>query len=197
MIVLAMMTFLPKPSGRRPALLLISTLALAGCFYPAQGTPPPVEKTQITVETPYDLTWDATITVIKNNNYHLQAQDPVHGVLEVQSNHFSLADVDCGIISSVGGKYPVEPDPGASAVYNFVVKPNGTESTTVAVQATFDVSLRVPFHPISDAVCISRGVQEARLLNEVAEQAKTEHRPYQGGKVNLHVDPLDYGKITK
>ena len=149
-----MMSFLPNGPRRCSALLLMSTLALAGCFYHAKGTPPPVEKTQIIVDTPYDLTWDATIAVIKNNNYHLQAQDPVHGVLEVQSNHFSLADVDCGTISSIGGKYPVEPDPGDSAVYNFVVKPNGSESSTVAVQATFDVSLRVPFHPIGDTVCI-------------------------------------------
>jgi hypothetical protein len=192
-----MMTFLREGPKRRSALLLVSTLLLTGCFYPAKGIPPPAEKTQITVDTPYDLTWDAAIAVIKNNNYHLQAQDPVHGVLEVQSNHFSLADVDCGAVSSIGGKYPVEPDPGASAVYNFVVKPNGTESSTVAVQATFDVMLRVPFHRITDAVCISRGVQEARLLNEVAEQAKSEHRPYQSGKVNLNVDPLNYGRITK
>ncbi|HEY2664482.1 MAG TPA: hypothetical protein VGI47_09090 [Candidatus Binataceae bacterium] len=191
------MTSLPSGLIRHCARLVIATLFLAGCFYPAMGTPPPVEKTQITVDTPYDLTWDAAIAVIKNNNYHLQAQDPVHGVLEVQSNHFSLADVDCGIISSVGGKYPVEPDPGASAVYNFVVKPNGRESSTVAVQATFDVSLRVPFHRVSDTVCISRGVQEARLLNEVAEQAKNEHRPYQSGKVTMPVQPLNYSGITK
>src|SRR5271165_6033227 len=179
----------------RCAWLVVSTLFLAGCFYPATATPPAVEKTQIVLDKPYDLAWDATIAVIRNNNYHLQAQDPVHGVLEAQSNHFSLADVDCGTISSVGGKYPVEPDPGASAVYNFVVKPNGKESSTVAVQATFDVSLRVPFHPLSDTECISHGVQEARLLNEVAEQAKTEHRPYHSNGSTLPEEPLPFGGI--
>jgi hypothetical protein len=188
-----------NPNGLLPhrPWLAISTLLLAGCFYPATATPPALEKTQITLDTPYDLAWDATIAVIKNNNYHLQAQDPVHGVLEAQSNHFSLVDVDCGNISSIGGKYPVEPDPGASAVYNFVVKPNGKESSTVAVQATFDVSLHVPFHPLSDTECISHGVQEARLLGEVEKQAKTERRPYHSDKSLLPEEPLHYEGITK
>jgi hypothetical protein len=152
-------------------------IAVAGCYYPANLAPPPPEKTQTRVNVPYDLTWDAVHTVVNKNQYKILGDDPNDGIVEAEAHSFTLADADCGKMRSVGNRYIAEPDPGGSAVYNFKVEPAGPEATSLSLNATFSTPLHVPFHPVSDFQCVSRGTQEARLLKEIDAAAQSEHRP--------------------
>jgi hypothetical protein len=151
--------------------------SVAGCYYPANLQPPPSAKTQTRVTVPYDLTWDAVHTVVNKNEYKILGDDPNDGIIEAEAHSFTLADADCGQMRSVGNRYIAEPDPGGSAVYNFKVEPAGPEATSLSLNATFSTPLHVPFHPVSDFQCVSRGTQEARLLKEIAAAAQTTHRP--------------------
>ena len=129
------------------------------------------------VKVPYDLTWDALHRVVNQHEYKILGDDPNHGIVEAEAHSFTLADADCGQMKSVANKYVAEPDPGGSAVYNFKLEPAGPEATNLSVSATYSTPLHVPFHPISDFQCVSRGTQEARLLKEVDTAAHSEHRP--------------------
>ncbi len=159
--------------------LLIATLAggISGCFYPPTTQPPPPKKTRATIGVPYDLTWDAVHQVISKNDFKLQGDNPDHGIIEAQTHSFTLADADCGKSRSIGSPYDAEPEPGSSAVYNFRLEPAGTQATTVSVNATYSTPLHVPFHPTVEFYCVSRGVREARLLDEIEVAARAERRP--------------------
>ena len=159
--------------------LLTIAFAMAGCFYPPSVQPPPASKTRTVVPVPYDLTWDAVHDVVTHNNYKLQGDDPNHGIVEAEGHTFTLSDADCGQLKSIVGRYDAEPLPGSSAVYNFRVEPAGPQSTSVAVNVTYNTPIHVPFHPVRDSQCVSRGAEEARLLNEIEIAARTEHRPEQ------------------
>ena len=152
-------------------------VGIAGCYYPAKLQPPPLNKTQTVVNVPYDLTWHAIQTVVETNQYKILGDDPNHGIVEAEAHSFTLVDADCGQMKSVANRYDAEPDPGGSAVYNFKVEPAGPEATNLSVNATYSTPLHVPFHPITDFQCVSRGTQEARLLKEVDAAAHAEHRP--------------------
>jgi hypothetical protein len=156
---------------------LAALLTCTGCFYPPLEKPPTRKKDRIMLSLPYDLAWDAVNAVVARNGYQVIARDPNHGIIETQTNHFTLRDADCGQLKSVAGKYPAEPSQAASAVYNFSVKPNGTEASIVSVRATFSAPLHVPLHPPRDVQCVSLGTQEARLLKEIAQEARLTHRP--------------------
>jgi hypothetical protein len=149
-----------------------------GCFYPPLQAPPAKAQSSITIARPFDLVWDAVHKVIAADGYHLIAEDPDSGLIETQSpGGFTLKDADCGELRSVATKYPAEPSIDATVVYNFTVKPAGDEAASVAVQSTFTAPLQVPLRPMSDIQCVSRGVQEKRLLQQIAAQAQKEHRP--------------------
>ncbi len=152
-------------------------LALAGCFAPPTAEPPDDSKISAVVPLPYDLTWEAVKTVIRQNGYRIQAEDPNNGILEVAGKDFSLQDADCGKISSIGGSYASTPEANASAVYNFSVKTKGNEASKVLIAATFESPLKVPLHRVQDVECVSRGVQEERLLREILAQARHTHPP--------------------
>jgi hypothetical protein len=153
-------------------------LAAAGCFYPPARKPVPDASNQITLALPFDLAWDAVHTVVAANDFHIIAEDPNNGIIESQAvGGFSLQDADCGDLRGIALKYRAEPDPGSSAVYNFVVKPDGNEASTVVLQAVFTSPLQVPLRPMSAENCVSTGAQEARLLKQIEEQAHKEHRP--------------------
>jgi hypothetical protein len=156
---------------------LVAAIGFAGCFYPPLQKPPNDKQGRVVLSLPYDLAWNAVNAVIAKNGYRVVAHDPNHGIIETETNHFTLQDADCGQLKGVVGKYAAEPGQDASAVYNFHLKPNGKESSLVSVQATYSAPLHVPFHPLSDVQCVSRGVEEARLLKEIAQQAKETHRP--------------------
>jgi hypothetical protein len=123
------------------------------------------------------MAWDATLAVIKKNGLKVQAQDPVHGIVEAQGRHFTLQDADCGVISTPLGKSKPEPTSEATTVYNFYLAPDGPEATSISIHGTFSTPGNAPFHPTQDLGCISKGRQEARLLKEIQEQAASEHRP--------------------
>jgi hypothetical protein len=151
---------------------------LAGCFYPPIQKPLPARASRVTVALPYDLAWDAVHAVIGQNFYKIVTQNPDGGIVEAQAvGGFTLKDADCGELKGIAGRYLAEPDPNASAVYDFAIKPIGGEASIVSVQATFTAPLHVPLHPPSYEQCVSRGVQEARLLREISRQALREHRP--------------------
>jgi hypothetical protein len=158
------------------ALLAIAS-GVAGCFYPPTTQPPAASKTQTVVPVPYDLTWDAVHDVVLHNDYKVQGDDPDHGIVEAEGHTFTLSAADCGQLKSIAGRYDAEPLPGASAVYNIKVEPAGPQSTDVAINATYNTPIHVPFHPVRDFQCVSRGVEEARLLNEIEIAARTERRP--------------------
>jgi hypothetical protein len=162
-------------------LFRLGTLSVAtafiGCFYPPMR-PPNAAPTAITVDKPFDLVWDATHKVIAANGYRVVTEEPDSGLIETQtSGGFSLKDADCGQLRSVANKYQAEPGIDATVVYNFYVKPAGGEATTVSVQGTFDAPLQIPMHPTTDVQCVSRGVQERRLLKAIAAASAQEHRP--------------------
>jgi hypothetical protein len=158
---------------------LISAMALlAGCFYPPQAAPPAPTRTAVTLDQPYDLAWDALHTVVVQNALHIITENPDSGALEAQAvGGFTLADADCGKVRGIGGKVDAEPDPDASIVYDFLVKPQEAHTTVVSVSATFTAPLNVPLHPPSDEQCVSRGVEEARLLKQIKEQSLLERHP--------------------
>ncbi len=153
------------------------SIGIGGCYYPAQTQPPPQAKTRTSLKTPYDLAWDAVHTVVNKNEYKILGDDPNAGIVEAEAHSFTLADADCGQMKSVASRYAAEPDPGGSAVYNFKVEPAGPHATNLSVNATYSTPLHVPFHPISDFQCVSRGTQEARLLKEIEGAALTARRP--------------------
>lgn len=153
-------------------------MAAAGCFNPP---PPPrpakLEKNQLELQLPYDLAWEAVNAVVIKNDYRVSARDPNNGVLETQVEHgeFTLKDADCGQIEIVG-KFSARPAEVASAVFNFYVKPTGPRTSVVTVTATFQAPVQVPFRQMESVKCTSRGVQEARLIKELAEQAAITRR---------------------
>ncbi|MGO9451467.1 MAG: hypothetical protein ACLQDV_10560 [Candidatus Binataceae bacterium] len=155
----------------------IVSIVTAGCFTPPQAEEPTDTKTSVVVPLPYDLAWTATNQVIRENNFKIQASDPNHGIIEVQGEHFSLQDADCGKIESVGGTYAAQPEANAIAVYNFHVKAVSNESTRVEVQGSFDSALRVPLHPYQDVQCVSRGAGESRILQQILAQARITRPP--------------------
>jgi hypothetical protein len=155
----------------------VVVLALAGCFAPPTAQPPEDSKVSTIVPLPYDLTWEAVKAVIRQNGYHIQAEDPNNGILEVAGKDFSLQDADCGKISSIAGSYAATPEKDASAVYNFGVMPHGVEASKVIIDATFASPLRVPLRRVQNLECVSRGVQEERLLREILAQARHTRPP--------------------
>jgi hypothetical protein len=179
------------------------TAIICGCFYPPQQKPLPESATEVKLAIPYDLAWDAVQTVAATNNLKVIANDPNNGILETQApTNFTLAAADCGDLKGIIGKYKAEPEVDASAVYNFEVKPHGGEASVVRLQATFTAPLRIPMHPVSDVQCVSRGIEESRLLKEVAEQASKEHRPTfapepSNGPSLLPQDTGDTGEINR
>ncbi|HLX37676.1 MAG TPA: hypothetical protein VKR29_07740 [Candidatus Binataceae bacterium] len=162
---------------RMRLILLALMLCGGGCYYAARIQPPKAAETRATVTRPYDLTWDAVHTVVKQNDFRIVADDPNQGIVEVESHAFTTGDADCGQMKSVGNRFDAQPDPGGSAVYEFKVEPNGPESTNLSVNATYSTPLHVPFHPITNFQCISRGTQEARLLHQIDATAQAEQRP--------------------
>ena len=154
-------------------------MAAAGCFTPPPPPPPAkLEKNQLELQLPYDLAWEAVNDVVINNGYRISAHDPNNGILEVQVDHgeFTLKDADCGRIRSIVVGFSAKPAEVSSAVYNFYVKPTGPRTSLVTVTATFSAPVQVPFRPIQSVECSSRGVEEARLLKELAQQAAITHR---------------------
>jgi len=157
----------------------IFAASICGCFYPPVEKPLPPRSTQVTLSVPYDLAWDAIQAIVARNECKIIADDPNNGILETQATGgFSLAAADCGALKGIVGKYKAEPDADASAVYNFLVKPQGNEASVVSLQATFTAPLHIPMHPMSDVQCVSRGTEESRLLQEVSDQTVQERRPF-------------------
>jgi hypothetical protein len=158
--------------------IALAAMAAVGCFNPPPPPPPAkLEKNQLALPLPYDLAWEAVNAVIIKNNYRVSARDPNNGIVETQVDHgeFTLKDADCGQIKGIW-KFSAEPAEVASAVYNFYVKPTGIRTSLVTLTATFSAPVRVPFRPMQSVQCTSRGVQEARLLKELAEQAAITRR---------------------
>jgi hypothetical protein len=162
---------------RRSILSLGAAMFAVGCFYPPVTQPPPDAQQEVVIPLPYDLAWDAVNAVVKDNSYHVQAQDMTNGIIEVVGPRFTLHDADCGKIKSVAGAYTAEPEQNSSSVYNFLVRPRGREASIVEVRATFNSSISVPLHPATDVDCVSHGIQESNLLRQVLVEAKKTHRP--------------------
>jgi hypothetical protein len=158
-------------------LSLTAALFAVGCLYPPVTQPPPDEQQQVVIPLPYDLAWDAVNAVVKENSFHVQAQDMTNGIIEAVGPRFTLHDADCGKVKSVVGAYLAEPEANSSSVYNFLVRPRGREATLVEVRATFNSSVTVPLHPATDVDCVSHGIQESNLLRDVLAEAKKTHRP--------------------
>jgi hypothetical protein len=149
---------------------------LAGCFYPPQPRPLPDVRTHLILHLPYYRVWDAVHEVIVKNDYRIVTENPDEGTIEAQAEgSFTLADADCGKLTSVGLRYNAEPDLDASALYDFQIKPHGNEASTVDIQGTFTAPLHVPLRPVRGEQCVSRGTQEARLLAEIVQQARADH----------------------
>src|SRR5260370_34219301 len=114
---------------------------------------------------------------MRREEFQLQADNPDHGILEVQAHTFTLEEADCGEITGIAGRYREQPEPGASAVYNFKVDPAGTDASVVAVSATYLTPLHVPFHSPRDVQRVSRGKREQALLAARDQQARLPKRP--------------------
>jgi hypothetical protein len=150
----------------------IMALTLVGCFYPPQRKPLPDSQTHLILHLPYYKTWNAVHDVIERNNYRIITENPDEGTIEAEAaGSFTLADADCGKLEAIGRKYNAEPDPDATALYDFQIKPRGNEASTVDVSGTFTAPLHVPLRPVRGEQCLSRGTQESRLLAEVAREA--------------------------
>jgi len=180
----------------------ILAATLCGCFYPPIEKPLPPKSTQVTLPLPYDLAWDAVQAVVARNEFKIIADDPNNGVLETQATGgFTLAAADCGALKGIAGKYKAEPDADASAVYNFLVKPQGGEASVINLQATFTAPLHIPMHPMSDVQCVSRGTEESRLLKEISKQAAIERRPFStpagSGPSLLPPNAIDSGELHR
>lgn len=167
----------PRITRLARAVAALAMAATAGCFYPPTQAPPPQNKNQVMLDQPYDLAWDAVHAVIRKNKLHINAEDPNHGIIETETDRFTLDDADCGQLKGIVGKYAAEPNEAATAVYSFAIKPNGRKASMVGVQATFSAPLHVPLHPMRDVQCVSRGKAEARLLGEIAATAAAMRRP--------------------
>jgi hypothetical protein len=154
----------------------VAALANAGCFHEALATRQAAPQ-KTSIPAPYDEVWDATLEVVKNNQLKVQAQDPVHGIVEAQGRHFTLKDADCGVVGTPLGKVPAEPTDEATTVFNFYLKPDGPEAVNLSIQATFSTPGNAPFHPTTNLNCISKGRQEALLFKEIKEAAGQERRP--------------------
>lgn len=153
----------------------IIAVTLAACFYPPQQRPLPDSRTHLILHSPYYKVWDAVHEVIVKNDYRIIVENPDQGTIEAQAaGSFTLADADCGKLTAVGRKYNAEPDPDATALYDFQIKPRGNEASIVEVEGTYTAPLHVPLHPVRGEQCVSRGTQEARLLTEIAQQARDE-----------------------
>jgi len=164
--------------ARRWAVIALCAASLvSGCFYPPTQKPPAPAKDEVTLGQPYDLVWDAVHNVIRENKLRINADDPNQGIVETETNQFTLEDADCGKLKGISGKYAAEPDRAATAVFYFKVKPKGHEASIVSVQATFSAPLYIPLRPPRDVQCVSRGKAEARLLRQVTEEAAAIHRP--------------------
>ncbi len=173
------------------ALIATAALALAGCFNQAI---PPAHKAapgKNSIRVPYDEVWDATLQVIKNNQLKVQAQDPVHGIVEAQGRNFTLEDADCGMVGTVLGKVPAEPNDQATVVFNFYLAADGPEATDVSIQATFSTPGNAPFHPVTNFNCVSKGRQEAMLLKQIEEAAARQHRPMYKQSEELNKNPAE------
>lgn len=156
----------------------LGVIALAGCLYPPVAPPPSsTPPTQMVIDAPYDLTWDAVTKVMKDLGYNIVAQDPSHGIIETQGIAFTLYDADCGIVGTAVGKQVAVPAAGSSSVFNIYLKPAGDEATTVTVQANYSTPIQVPFHPQQNQVCVSTGRRENALLELFKKQAAKTHRP--------------------
>jgi hypothetical protein len=159
----------------RYAGIAIIAVTLTGCFYPPQQRPLPDPQTHLILHLPYYKAWDAVHEVIVRNDYRIITENPDEGTIEAQApGSFTLADADCGKLRGVGRKYDAEPDPDATALYDFQIKPRGNEAAAIDVQGTFTAPLHVPLHPVSGEQCVSRGTQEARLLRAIAQQARND-----------------------
>ena len=163
--------------ARDAMLAVMAAFFAAGCIYPPTTQPPPDAHQQVVIALPYDLAWDAVNNVIKQNSLRVQAVDSNAGIIETVGPRFTLHDADCGRIKSVVGTYPAEPEMNASTVYTFGVHPRGPEASIVQVLATFNSPVKVPLHPATDVDCVSHGIQEGNLLQQVLAQAKQTHRP--------------------
>ncbi|MGH7923591.1 MAG: hypothetical protein ACREQH_03255, partial [Candidatus Binatus sp.] len=150
---------------------IVAAFSVAGCFDPPITQPPPDKQQQVVIPLPYDLAWDAVNSVVKENSFHVQAQDMTNGIIEAVGPRFTLHDADCGKIKSVAGAYLAEPQANSSSVYNFLVRPRGGEASLVEVRATFNSSVSIPLHPATDVDCVSHGIQESNLLREVLVEA--------------------------
>jgi len=156
--------------------LTLLALTAAGCFHEAVVRHD-VEPVKNSIPVPYDEVWDATLDVVKKNELKVQAQDPVHSILEAQGRHFTLKDADCGIVGTPLGKVPAEPTDEATTVFNFYLKPDGPEATSVSIQATFSTPGNAPFHPTTNLNCVSKGRYEALLLKQIKEASAEQRRP--------------------
>jgi hypothetical protein len=155
----------------RYARIPIIVIALTGCFYPPQQRPLPDSQAHLILRSPYYKVWDAAHEVIAKNNYRIIIENPDQGTIEAEAvGAFTLADADCGKLRGIAGKYKSEPDPDATALYDFQIKPRGNEASTIGIQGTYTAPLHVPLHPVRGEQCVSRGTQEARLLREIAQQ---------------------------
>ena len=157
-------------------LIAFAALASSGCFHEAVARPE-VKPQKASIPAPYDEVWDATLEVIKNNQLKVQAQDPVHGILEAQGTSFTLKDADCGMVSTPLGKVPALPTYEATSVFNFYLKPDGPEAVNLSIEATFSTPGGAPFHPTTNVNCVSKGRQEALLFKEIKQAATQERRP--------------------
>lgn len=162
---------------RRTMMALVMAALMTGCFYPPTQKPPALSKDEVTLDVSYDLVWDAVHEVIRENKLRINADDPNQGIVETETNRFTLEDADCGKLKGVSATYAAEPDRASTAVYYFKVKPKGQEASVVSVQATFSAPLYVPLHTPRDEQCVSRGKAEARLLGQIAREAATIRRP--------------------
>lgn len=171
--------------------LFLSLIACAaGCFYPPMREPPPPSRTTIALDLPYDLAWDTVQKVVADNAYRVITSNPNNGTVEAQQiGGFTLDDADCGNLRGIAGKIRAEPDPDSSVVYDFHVEPRAARVSVVSVAATFTAPLHVPLHPISDEQCVSRGVQEARLLDAIHRQSLLEHREPEHADIRKEAAP--------
>lgn len=159
------------------ALFTAAIIACTGCFHEAIAPHETAPRKPGSIPSPYDEVWDATLQVIGSNQLRLQAQDPVHGIVEAQGRHFTLQDADCGVVGTPLGKTVAEPTDEATTVFNFYLKPDGPEATNLSIQATFSTPGNAPFHPTTNLDCVSKGRQERMLFKQIKEAAAQEHRP--------------------
>src|ERR1700752_3774675 len=101
---------------RWTAIALAMASMASACFYPPTQKPPAPGKDEVTLAQPYDLAWDAVHKVIRENKLRINADDPNQGIIETETNQFTLDDADCGKVKGVSGKYAAEPDRAATAV---------------------------------------------------------------------------------